>query len=534
MANEKVQSYVIDVKFSESFKKLEKIYDKFKDVNVKNANALERAQKSIKRSALWLDEAKTDAEKKARADVKSAMANAKTADELKDQVAESRSYLRVNKKNTKENKKQNFLLQRMQSSSKQMAGNMVTAFAVGAGVSAVTRVGQDLEAAQIAMDAAAGSAEEGAIQFAFARQEAKRLGLDIVNTTKDYSKLFAAGRGKVPTEELQNIFLGVAEAATVMGLSAEDSSGVLRALQQMMSKGKIQAEELRGQLGDRMSPAFRLMAEAMGVTTEELDKLMETGKVFSAEVLPDFGKKLREFAAPGIDKALKSNRVAMNKMINSFREAGDEVFKSGFSEGLTVLFQSITKFMEHNKDLWQFLGKAFGGFFRILAKVINFLRPIISALGTVLNGIATLLGNVGTALGLVAGQTGMLAVRFKGLIRVGKVIRGVFTIVRASIMGVVGAILMALGALEELTQWLTGDRSKRGLIFNRNPDDIKKKQTKTSATAVTNTGVSPTQAPVNNILVENKMDSEEIAAKVVTTEILQESMNAGMFMGMGE
>ena len=514
MAGEKVQSYVIDVEFSKSFQKLEKIYDKFKNHNVKNVNALERAQKSVRRSAIYLDEARTDAEKIARDSVETALANAKTADELKQQVAEARSKLRVDKRNTKELKKQNFLIQRMQTSTKQMAGNLVTVFSLGAGVTGVTQVGQNMEAARIAMEAAAGSSEEGAKQFEFARKEALRLGLDIVNTTKDYSKLFAAGRGKVPTEELQNIFLGVTEAATVMGLSAEDASGVLRALQQMMSKGKIQAEELRQQLGDRMSPAFRLMAEAMGVTTQELDKLMETGKVFSAEVLPKFGRKLREFAAPGMEKALKSNRVAMNQMINSFKLAGDEVFQASFGEGLTELFQSITKFMNHNKHLWQFLGRLFGGFFKILSKIINILTPILSAVGTIFNGLAKLIGDVGTALLYGSGKAALFAKKFGGLIKIGKAIRGVFTIVRASIMGVVGAVLIAIGLLEELTLWLTNDRSKRGLIWNRNPEQMQKKQENKATQAVVSNGAQPSPELPTPVVI-NKIDSEEVSSALV-------------------
>ena len=41
-----------------------------------------------------------------------------------------------------------------------------------------------------------------------------------------------------------------------MGLSADQTSGVLLALQQMISKGTVQAEELRGQLGERLPGAL--------------------------------------------------------------------------------------------------------------------------------------------------------------------------------------------------------------------------------------------------------------------------------------
>ena len=50
----------------------------------------------------------------------------------------------------------------------------------------------------------------------------------------------------------------------------------------MISKGKVQAEELRGQLGERLPSAFQLAAKAMGMTTAQLDKFMADGKLTAA------------------------------------------------------------------------------------------------------------------------------------------------------------------------------------------------------------------------------------------------------------
>ena len=42
---------------------------------------------------------------------------------------------------------------------------------------------------------------------------------------------------------MRDIFTAVSEAGRVMNLTAEQSEGALRAIQQMMSKGTVQAEE---------------------------------------------------------------------------------------------------------------------------------------------------------------------------------------------------------------------------------------------------------------------------------------------------
>ncbi len=47
-----------------------------------------------------------------------------------------------------------------------------------------------------------------------------------------------------------------------MGLSTDEINGILKSFRADGNpKGKIQAEELRGQLGDRMAGAFQLFAK---------------------------------------------------------------------------------------------------------------------------------------------------------------------------------------------------------------------------------------------------------------------------------
>ena len=54
---------------------------------------------------------------------------------------------------------------------------------------------------------------------------------------------------------------------------------VFLAISQMISKGKVSAEELRLQLAERMPGAVNIFAKAIGVTTSELDKMLQEGKV---------------------------------------------------------------------------------------------------------------------------------------------------------------------------------------------------------------------------------------------------------------
>jgi len=59
----------------------------------------------------------------------------------------------------------------------------------------------------------------------------------------------------VTLAQQEQLFDSFAKASTVLHLSADDSQRALLALEQMFSKGKIQAQELRLQLGQAIPGA---------------------------------------------------------------------------------------------------------------------------------------------------------------------------------------------------------------------------------------------------------------------------------------
>ena len=53
----------------------------------------------------------------------------------------------------------------------------------------------------------------------------------------------------------------------------------MKAITDMLSKGQVSSEELRGQLGDALPGAFQIASRAMGVESTELTKLMSEGRI---------------------------------------------------------------------------------------------------------------------------------------------------------------------------------------------------------------------------------------------------------------
>ena len=65
----------------------------------------------------------------------------------------------------------------------------------------------------------------------------------------------------------------------------QDVDSALTATAQVFSKGKVSAEELRQQIGERLPGAFTIFAKSIGLTPQELDKALEDGKVSLSDFL---------------------------------------------------------------------------------------------------------------------------------------------------------------------------------------------------------------------------------------------------------
>ncbi|GAB5390195.1 MAG: hypothetical protein Alpg2KO_31630 [Alphaproteobacteria bacterium] len=200
-----------------------------------------------------------------------------------------------------------------------------------------------LDAMDRAMKQATGSFEAAAEEMGFVREESDRLGLELLTTTQGYTKLASAARGtSLEGEQTRQLFLGISEASVVLGLNAEKTSGALTAVEQIMSKGKVSAEELRGQLGERIPGAFQIAARAMGVTTQELDKMLQQGELMADEFLPKFARQLRkEFGEAAVESA-SSAQAEFNRFNNALIDMQRRFANSGVLDGVTEGVRDLT------------------------------------------------------------------------------------------------------------------------------------------------------------------------------------------------
>jgi len=134
--------------------------------------------------------------------------------------------------------------------------------------------------------------------LSFTKGLADQLGLSFKDLAGAFASFTAAASGAgVPLEQQKELFAAVAKAGQSLGLSSYEISGSLLALQQVASKGTVQMEELRGQLGERLPIAFAAAAKGLDVTQQELIKLVESGQLASSRFFPALTKGLNEMTA---------------------------------------------------------------------------------------------------------------------------------------------------------------------------------------------------------------------------------------------
>ncbi|MBF0155141.1 MAG: tape measure protein, partial [Magnetococcales bacterium] len=284
----------------------------------------------------------------------------------------------------------------------------LAAAGVGALGQSIFNAATSMDAIRNALKSVTGSSEEAAREFKFVRDEADRLGLGLEATAKGYVQLAASAKGTtLEGSRARSIFSAVAEASAALSLSADDTSGVLLALGQMISKGTVSAEELRGQLGERLPGAFQIAARAMGVSTAQLSEMLEQGKIATEEFLPKFAAEVRKTYAQGLPEATNTARAALNRLNAQWIVARDAFAASGFMDGVVTGIKALTAALSDpaNKAAMSAISSGIGS---IIGLVFDYADAIKSLVAGYAAYRATLL--------LTAGVQSIMAGSFAGSI----------------------------------------------------------------------------------------------------------------------
>lgn len=273
-------------------------------------------------------------------------------------------------------------------------------------------ISQTLEAAQamerirLALDTATGSAEKGAEAFEYARGISRQYGVDLQTTAKQLGLFTAATEGfGLKVEHSRYIFEAFTKASRALGLSADDLQGIFTALQQILSKGVVQMEELRQQLGDRLPGAINFFSKAIGIPIEQLFKLTQKGLVPANESMLLFAKTIDERFGPGVAKAMTGVQATITRVKNDLFELRAEFGRSfvmGATEGIKDLDQELQDLKESAGQSGDSLGRLAASVEPFIAGWLKYISILTSGVAEATDGIRVVISTVITGLAALA------------------------------------------------------------------------------------------------------------------------------------
>ena len=214
------------------------------------------------------------------------------------------------------------------------------ALAAAAAVKEFIDANVQAEAFEKTMVLLTGSTAGAAAEFDYIKGLANKLGLELFSTATAYSSLSAATKGtSLEGQATREIFEAVASSMSALGKSSADTEGALLAVGQMVSKGTVSMEELRGQLGERLPGAFQVAANAMGTTTTGLIEMVSKGDLAADVFLPKFAAALKN-AYGGVNE-VNTFQAAWNRLQNAIQETFIVLGESGVMDVATKSLDAV-------------------------------------------------------------------------------------------------------------------------------------------------------------------------------------------------
>lgn len=209
---------------------------------------------------------------------------------------------------------------------------------------------------QLALQGIVSSFDDYKAALAAVDSASRTFNVPVLEATQQFTKLSAAVLGSGGTiKDAENTFKGLTASVLATGGSVEDINGALVAAAQVFSKGKVTAEELRGQIGERLAGAFALFAESSGKSSKGLDAALKSGEVTIADFvkftefsLAKYGRTAQiiaaspEQAGARLDNALKK----LQKNIGDSLGPAGAAFQDFATRTVNALDKVITKLVD--------------------------------------------------------------------------------------------------------------------------------------------------------------------------------------------
>jgi lambda family phage tail tape measure protein len=304
----------------------------------------------------------------------------------------------------------------------------------------------EIDKQRIALRNVVGTQQEYQNSLQFIDATSRRLAIPQDQLNKQFTQLSASvigAGGNVDAAKMA--FEGIAAGIRGTGGNLADMQSALLATSQVFSKGKVSAEELRQQIGERLPGAFTIFAESIGKTPQELDKMLEKGQVTLNDFMT-FVQALSQRYGASANEIAASSQSAGDRMATTFariREAVgrelqpvgaqfQEVFATAFAENE----QAIVDFAKNIATAAKVVADNAGLIAESLKVLLGF--GAIAAAIPLAASVAAAFTKVSVAVASMGGAASVAGLAVKGLIA---------SLVAVSPFGWIAAGVVGLGLL---------------------------------------------------------------------------------------
>ena len=291
--------------------------------------------------------------------------------QIKASIDSMKRWISAENAEAKARREQTWLLDRANSSLTQWIGGFASLYTVIEGIkkvvdAGVARQGQMLSA-QAVFKGQAGDAKTFAAGFS------QQIGQGFTETMKQYTGFAAGAQNALGYQGTQDFYKNAATFGRIRGLDAEQLKGIMVAFTQMASKGRVQAEELRGQLGDRLPGAEQMFADALGVNTQQLDALMKNGKLLAKDVLPRVSAQMKKMSdeVGGLDRVSEMAVTGIGRVNAAIENNLVKAF-DGAEGGLGRFTSALANMLSDSSAISEAMGGIFGEVLTVAAKGIDY------------------------------------------------------------------------------------------------------------------------------------------------------------------
>jgi tape measure domain-containing protein len=186
---------------------------------------------------------------------------------------------------------------------------------VGNAASVYTQRQKEIEAFDLALKNVGFTQGQVSVTFNKAADIAGRLGAPLRQVEGLYKRMVPALQAVgASSEETDKFIEGISARTQTLGLSTEQSGRYLEAFAQVLSKGKLQAEELNQQISE-LDGSFRVqLADALNVTTQELNEMISRSEI-TADVFVDAVNRMAN-GTEELVKRVKEGRATIQQLQN--------------------------------------------------------------------------------------------------------------------------------------------------------------------------------------------------------------------------